>query len=110
MIIYNTNTEYSNVSRYQLLRVITSDNTRYLETFNQRSIKESKEDIYHMVTASEENRLDIISNKYYNTPVYWWALAIANDMIDPYIVEIGSMIRIPPISSLFNYDNKILAR
>ena len=106
------NVEYkSNRSRYQILRVINDNTTnRYLETQNQKFIPESDQDSYHIVQATEVGRLDIISNKYYGTPVYWWAIALANEFIDPFIVNEGVMIRIPSLMSLSDYKNEILTR
>lgn len=107
----NANQEYhTSNSRYQILRVLTCDGVRYLETQNQKFIPESSDDSYHVVEADEENRLDIISYKYYGSPVYWWAIAMANEFIDPFIVNAGIMIRIPSLMSLSDYRNEILTR
>ena len=50
----------------------------------------------------EENRLDIISMSIYGTPRYWWVIALANDIIDPFDVPVGTELRIPLIETLFN--------
>lgn len=104
----SSNQEYEKTSRYQVLRVIVDENQRYLETYNQVEIPETDEDTYHIVSFSEEGRLDIIANNYYNNPSYWWALAIANNMIDPFDFKKGIMIRIPPMSSIVSINNEIL--
>lgn len=111
-ILYdNANREYnSGNSRYQVLRVIVNDGIRYLETQNQKFIPLSSEDVYHIVEASEENRLDIISNNCYGSPVYWWAIAMANQFIDPFVVSAGTMIRVPALLTLSDYRNEILTR
>lgn len=112
-IFYEKNQEYSTGnSRYQILRTIinTDDNSKYLETFNQKEIPESPDDAYHIVSQSEVNRLDIISNKYYQSPTYWWAIALANGFIDPFIVNEGEMIRIPSLITLSDIENEILTR
>ena len=54
------------------------------------------------VTLDDENRLDIISNKYYGTPRYWWVIALANEIIDPFDIPIGTYLRIPSLISLYN--------
>ena len=111
MIKYElTNQEYKKPSRYQTLRVIREDTQRYLETYNQKVIPESPRDVYHVVKQSEVGRLDIISNQYYGSPIYWWAIALANDFIDPFIVNEGDLIRIPSLVSLSDIDNEILTR
>jgi len=106
------NKEYSSsTSRYQVLRVVVEDEKyRYLETFNQVKIPEDSNDQYHVITQREVNRLDIISNNYYQSPEYWWAIALANNLIDPFVIEEGMVLRIPPLTSLSSYDNEILTR
>ena len=100
---YSDPRRYEVLSRYSIYRQIISDET-YLETFNQNTIEKSDSDKFHIVTKREENRLDIISNDFYGTPNYWWILAIANELIDPFIVNVGDSIRIPPIESLFKLN------
>ena len=113
-LIYSVNEEYDvNITRYKILRKITEDgNTKdtYLETQNPRIIPETPEDIYHVVQDSEVNRLDIISFNHYGTPWLWWAIALANGYIDPFVVNQGDLLRIPPLHVLNNPDNRILSR
>lgn len=104
------NLEYSDVSRYQVLRVVEDQGQTYLESYNQLSVPENGDDSYHIVEPSEVNRLDIISNKYYHTPTYWWAIALANNMIDPFVVSEGVMLRIPSLLTLNDPNNRILLR
>ena len=100
--------KYKNISRYQIYRQI-SDDSVYTETFNQTKIDQNN-DVYHEVSSSEENRLDIISNKYYSSPDFYWAIALANDIIDPFDVPQGMILRIPKINSLFNYKGPLYSR
>lgn len=105
------NNEYSSQpSRYKVLRVIENQGYTYLETYNQVKIPSSRNDLYHIVEHNEVNRLDIISEKYYNTPDYWWAIALANNMIDPFVVNEGVMLRVPSLLTLNDINNKILIR
>lgn len=115
MLYYETtNREYKNTSRYQTLRVIREIEDkveeRYLETYNQKFVPEHPRDVYHVVKSNEVGRLDIISNEYYGTPTYWWAIALANEFIDPFILNVGDLIRIPTLTSLSDIDNEILTR
>lgn len=107
---YLNNNEYDRSSRYGILRVIEDNGQTYLETYNQRFVPESDGDSYHIVEHSEVNRLDIISEKYYSTPDLWWSIALANNMIDPFIVNEGVMLRIPSLITLNDSTNKILVR
>lgn len=114
LLTYSVNEEYeSTVSRYKILRVITENNNvkdAYLETQNPRSIPLSDQDIYHIVADNEVNRLDLISFNYYGTPHLWWAIALANNFIDPFVLNRDDIIRIPPLTALYNPDLKILNR
>lgn len=95
---------YNNVSRYQTYRRIRSedDNYVYHETINQDVIEQSDSDIFITVDNITENRLDKIALNYYGISVYWWIIALANNIIDPFTVPIGTVLRIPPISSLYD--------
>lgn len=112
MYYLSQNREYEGwSSRYQVLRlVVDNDETTHLETYNQLRVPESNSDSYHIVEHSEVNRLDIIAQKYYGFPNYWWAIALANNMIDPFVVNEGVMLRIPSILTLNDSSNKILSR
>lgn len=108
------NNEYDKTSRYQVLRVISEDTSTgpatYLETYNQIEIPISEDDSYHIVTHAEVNRLDIIANTYYERPDFWWAIALANNFIDPFIVQEGVMLRIPSTLTLNDQNYRILSR
>ena len=94
---------YKNASRYKNLRTIRDDNGNvYHESCVQKTIDKSADDEYFTVTETEENRLDIVATKFYNTPRYWWVVALANYIIDPFDIPIGTRLRIPPIISLYN--------
>ena len=102
-IEYKNKIVYSNASRYCNLRTIQDEDGKiYYESWFQKVVDYSSEDTYHTVTLKDENRLDIIANIYYGTPRYWWVIAIANYIIDPFDVPIGSYLRIPPLTSLYN--------
>lgn len=114
MITYRENHEYDkeSISRYKMYRVINNDddNSIYLETFNQvKSTWENEQgNTYHIVTKDEENRLDIIANKFYNNPSYGWIIALVNQIIDPFVIPADTVLIIPSMSSLFKLKNHIL--
>lgn len=99
-MVYNIPRTYNHVSRYGKYRQIVDDNV-YTETFNQTHINKSNNDIYHTVLPEQENRLDKIANLYYKDPSMSWAIMLANDLIDPFIIVPGTILRIPPIVSLY---------
>ena len=102
MIFYSKPRNYEHTSRYGKYRQIVEDHVARVETFNQTFVDKSDRDRFHTVATEQENRLDIIANIYYNDPSMWWVVALANDLVDPMVVKPGSVLRIPPIISLYN--------
>lgn len=73
-----------------------------------KPIVEDRTDIFHTVESSEVYRLDLISYEYYNNPLYWWVIAQANDIKDPFQgITPGTLLRIPSMVSLYG-NNGIL--
>lgn len=100
---YLTPREYRSVSRYSRYRRIKDDeeNTIFLESINQDTIEENGSDTYITVDSTNENRLDIIAFNNYGFSTYWWVIALANEIIDPFDIPLGTTLRIPPLSSLY---------
>ena len=96
--------QYKNACRYKNLRRIQDPETKniYHETWFQKIIDKSNEDQYFTVSIAEQGRLDIIASKYYNTPRFWWVIALANYILDPFDVPVDTVLRIPSIVSLYN--------
>lgn len=92
---------YKFVSRYSTTRTVEKDGERVHESVYELDIAESNGDKYYTVTAATENRLDLISSIFYSFPIYWWIIAAANDIIDSFTVSRGTVLRIPPISTLY---------
>ena len=101
MILYSNPRVYEHTSRYGKYRQIVDNLDSYVETFNQTKIPTSEDDIFHTVQKEQENRLDIIANIYYNDPSFFWVIAIANELVDPFVVQTGSILRIPSLASLY---------
>ena len=101
---YSPKIIYKNTSRYGYLRTIQNkdDGKIIHESWYQKVVDFSSEDQFCVVDKDTENRLDIISNQFYNTPRYWWVIALANYLIDPFDVPAGIQLRIPPLISLYN--------
>lgn len=101
-----TNREFGATSRFRLIETVfnPSTKTKYLGSFRglRERIKFSPNDNFHKVTLADENRLDIISFRYYNTPDLWWVIALANNIANPRRnVTIGTNLRIPAIDQLY---------
>ena len=95
---------YKNTSRYKNLRTIQDNESGKLhhESWFQKFVDYSDEDEYYTVTMETENRLDIIAEYYYNSARYWWIIACANYIFDPFDIPKGTKLRIPPLVSLYN--------
>jgi hypothetical protein len=100
---YTEPKEYVNMSRYNNTRCIIDNKTGniYHETYNDYHISESSNDRFYTVTVKTEDRLDIISMMFYGSPLNWWIIALTNNIIDPFDVKAGTILRIPPIISLY---------
>ena len=102
-IEYQPKIIYKNASRYKNQRTIkdTLTNKIYHESWDKQYIRISPEDSYFTVTNVEIGRLDIISTRFYGTPRFWWVIAMANNIIDPFDIPLGTTLRIPVKQSLY---------
>lgn len=100
---YQPAIQYKNSSRYKNLRTLKDDVTGRIhhESSIQRVVQKSTDDEYVTITNETEGRLDMLALEYYGSARYWWILALANYIIDPFDVPVGTLIRIPPIISLY---------
>lgn len=93
---------YKNASRYSYLRTVQDTSGKILhESWFQKVVSRTPDDSYYVVTLETENRLDMVANLFYNSPRYWWVVALANYIIDPFDVPKGTRLRIPPLSALY---------
>ncbi len=56
-------------------------------------IKYRSTDVY--IEYNAEDRLDLISNRYYNNPAYYFVILHANDYSIEFDIEDGELLRIP---------------
>lgn len=105
-IQYSTCREFSHISRYKGLRQVVhnpgySDRFLALETPN--TFSTSADVKYHVVKVDEENRLDIVADKYLGSASYAWVIAYFNNIEDGYTIQEGQRLAIPSsLSSLFS--------
>ena len=49
--------------------------------------------VEHVINAGE--RLDTLAFKYFGDEEYWWVIALANRILDPFSITVGTRLRIP---------------
>ena len=103
-LLYSGKRNFDHISRYAPYRTIvnTQRNLTYFESINQFTYRTGADTIYHVVEANQEGRLDIISTIYFGTPSYFWAIAAANNIIDPLTIIAGTVLLIPSLDSLYD--------
>lgn len=90
------------MSRYcNLRRLVNEDGVSYIESPVKMQVRESTKDSFYVVGAGFENRLDLISYKFYKTPFLWWVIASVNHIDNPMVVDVGIVLRIPSLSELY---------
>lgn len=78
-----------------------SQNSRYFNVDGETGIPQShlfKSNYKYnttVVTEFESDRLDLVSQRVYNTPVHWWIIARFNAIINPNVVPAGTQLKIP---------------
>lgn len=100
---YYSPRKYINLSRYASTNRLYDDTNGvyYHETANPVDIPLSEADTFIKVTPQMANRLDVIANNVYGYSGYWWIIAYANKVIDPYNVPVDTVLRCPPIMSIY---------
>ena len=89
-------------SRYnRCYRYRDENGVEFQETQDKIEIPVSKNDSYYRVTEGEVDRLDLVSHKYYKTPLLWWVIALASNIDDPFNVPVGTLLRVPPMSTIY---------
>jgi hypothetical protein len=96
-IQYTVCRDFNHISRYKGLRQVVynaSEKDRFivLETPNSTESKASYR--YYTVPKIEQNRLDLIANKFYGSSSYSWIISYMNGIEDGYTVYSGQRIKI----------------
>ena len=102
-------TSSNNTSRYRnSWRIVDKEGDFYQESYTPVEINQSADDQTHEVKAGEEDRLDLISYMYYNTPLLWWVIAEASNISNPLNVPVGTILRIPSNKTLYGSKGILL--
>ncbi len=55
-------------------------------------------EVLHIVTSNEVNRLDLIAWKYYQNPELFWVIMAVNNILNPFEIKENTVLRILPLS------------
>jgi len=61
----------------------------------------------YTVTASDENRIDIIATKVYGSASLYWIICYMNNIEDPLVLPSGRVLFIPDLGSLRQFPNPL---
>lgn len=107
-IQYQVCRDFDHISRYKGLRQIAhnpSSDDRFVTLETPNKAANNVEVDYYTVPYVEQNRLDIIANKFLGSASYTWVLAYFNNIEDGFTVREGQRIKIPKsLTSLFQRD------
>lgn len=96
-----TSRQYQLESYFEPSNRKLGDNDHYFGRFDMIKIPLDSNDQFHIIGPGEKWRLDLISYKYYKTPLYNWAIAVANGIYDMVKeVEPGLTLRIPYLPNI----------
>jgi nucleoid-associated protein YgaU len=80
----------------------------FFGTFKPPVFAVSATDSYHTIRHGQENRLDLVSFRYYRTPELWWIIMVANDILSPFDdIESGQVLRIPSLDTVTVYLSRL---
>ena len=87
----------SSSSRYSNSQVAYWSDHKLLTftTYKKTAIPVSSQDKYAVITPGVEYRPDLVSQKAYGSPDFWWRILEANDLSDVWQFKSGLNIRIP---------------
>lgn len=107
-IQYQVCRDFDHISRYKGLRQVVHNpdsNERFVTLETPNHSANNVEVDYYTVPYSEENRLDLISNRFLGSASYAWVIAYFNGIEDGFTVREGQKIKIPTsLTSLFQRD------
>lgn len=87
----------SKLSRYKSSEVIYYGDNNYItfKTYKREVIPTSSQDKYTVVSPGMEYRPDLLSQRAYGVPDFWWRILEANNLKDVFEFKSGLNIRIP---------------
>lgn len=92
----NTQINTNSNSRYYHSNVISDSNNKIVyDLFEPRKLITQEAFKKFTVPLEFKDRLDLVAQKFYSNPTKWWVIAVANNLIDPFILPAGTTLVIP---------------
>lgn len=108
-----TNQSLNNSSQLKLFSVVNelSSNTKYLNIFRSYILNRSNlnnDSFYNLYEVDNDDWLDTISFRVYQTPNLWWVIAIVNNISNPFEeLYPGKILRILKPNYIYNILKEI---
>lgn len=96
--------ERDSSSRYYYTKTVTDENNNTVYDLYKFTDLSESATFDHIVTEDERGRLDIIADRYFGSPKYWWMIAMANNMCDPFVILPGMKLKIPSADAFHNLN------
>jgi hypothetical protein len=81
-------------SRLRFSELLSIGGVEFWDFVDFPSLPEQPDDLVYQVT--EIDRLDTLANQFYGNPIFWWVIAVANDMeLIEVELNVGDELRIP---------------
>jgi hypothetical protein len=61
----------------------------------------------YIVPEERENRIDLIALEYYGASKFWWVIAYANRLEDPFDLPKGKILIIPSLKGIRDFPNPL---
>lgn len=108
-----TNQSLNNSSQLKLFSIVNelSSNTKYLNIFRSYILNRSNlnnDSFYNLYEVDNDDWLDTISFRVYQTPNLWWVIAIVNNISNPFEeLYPGKILRILKPNYIYNILKEI---
>lgn len=81
-------------SRLRFSELLTSDGFEFWDFPDYPTVPQQPDDLVYQVTSVD--RLDLLAFRFYNDPIYWWVIAVANGLeLIQGELHVGTVLRIP---------------
>ena len=91
--------------RLQLSNTVTVDDIIELDLLSTkfRDFVSVRRMSIHRIVADEVGRADLVSFREYGTPSLYWFILKVNGIIDPYDLDVGSLLEVPSLLDFYEF-------